>query len=87
VDVVGYLFLAGRLDDIAPLCTEMVKTFMQAGLPDRAMKALAYLNELAQQRVAQREHVAGVKQYLREFQSNPLADFDQDGSHGATPIQ
>lgn len=88
LEVLDYLFLAGRTDDVRSLCLEMIQTFSSARLPDRAMRALAHLNVLAQKDSATEDTVGEVKAYLRALRSDPETEFpfgEFDGGGAAAP--
>jgi tetratricopeptide (TPR) repeat protein len=61
--IVEILILAGRTNDVGPLCEEMIRTFTNAGLEREKQKAIAYLGEIA----AQRQVTTSDVEYVRSF--------------------
>ncbi|HWS71217.1 MAG TPA: hypothetical protein VN605_03850, partial [Thermoanaerobaculia bacterium] len=76
LDIVENLYLAGRTSQIASLCEEMVMTFTAASLRQNAMKALAYLTDLARQRPVVPDDVQLVRTFLTRLDAEPEAMFE-----------
>jgi hypothetical protein len=71
------LLSEGRYDDIERLCRGAMEAFERAGLAytARALTALAYLREAAQQRVANQALVRRVREYIRKLPAQPALLF------------
>lgn len=67
------LLAESRYEEVEELCRSAMQSFERAGLSysTRALTALSYLREAAQQRVASRALVRKVRQYIRELPSQP----------------
>ncbi|HXA18189.1 MAG TPA: hypothetical protein VN380_14415 [Thermoanaerobaculia bacterium] len=74
--IIEALFSAGRLNDIGPLCAEAVKTFMTAGLPREAAKALSYIDACAQQRTLTPDDVEDAREFFQRLQDDPDEVFE-----------
>ncbi len=72
IEIVEVKLLMGRIDEVEFLCGEMVKTLSDAGLPNEARKALAYLHEVAMRRPEDMQpDIAHVRSFLDQFQGSP----------------
>lgn len=69
--IVDTLLLANRADDVAPLCQEMINTFLRAKLPREAQKALAYLTEVASQRRVTSVDIEYVRSFVHLLEDRP----------------
>jgi tetratricopeptide (TPR) repeat protein len=76
--IIETLFVAGRVNDIPPLCDEAVETFTKARLPREAAKALAYVEAAAHEGTLTPADVASVAEFLYRLQQNPDEKFDPD---------
>lgn len=74
--IVDTLLLANRLDDIAPLCQEMIDTFLRAKLPKEAQKALAYLTDVASQRHVTSVDIEYVRSFVHLLEDHPDHEFE-----------
>lgn len=75
LDIVELLYVANRDRDVGALCAEMVATFTRVGLKKEAMRALAYLNDLAQRARLQTSHVVHVKRFMQHFSEDETLAF------------
>jgi tetratricopeptide (TPR) repeat protein len=69
LDVVRIRFDAGQ--DVRESCTELVKTFVEAGMTQNAIEALAYLREQAKLGTITSGKIEQVKTYLGELSRKP----------------
>jgi len=73
--IVELLFLANRVGDVPSLSSEMIKAFRRVGLHREAVKALGYVNRLAQRHRLNRDRVAAARRFLERLQESPSALF------------
>ncbi len=73
LDVAELLLAEGRFAEVEEICRAAMQSFERAGLAfsQRAMTALAFIREAAQQRTASQELVRTVRNYLNRLPSEP----------------
>jgi hypothetical protein len=69
LDVVRVRFDAGH--DVRDSCSELVKTFVEAGMTQNAIEALAYLREQAKLGTITSSKIEQVKTYFGELSRKP----------------
>jgi tetratricopeptide (TPR) repeat protein len=75
LDLVRFRFEAG--DDVRDLCSEIVQTFIDAGMTQNAIEALAYLREQAKQQQLSKQKIARVRRYFDELPRKPTLLFER----------
>jgi tetratricopeptide (TPR) repeat protein len=73
LDVVELLLAQNHYEEVSEICRATMQTFELAGLPytSRALTALAYIREAADQRRADQKLVKNVREYIRELPRQP----------------
>jgi tetratricopeptide (TPR) repeat protein len=73
LDVAEFLLAQNRYEEVEAICHSTMRTFELAGLAytTRALTALAYIQEAANQRRADRKLVRNVREYIRELPRQP----------------
>lgn len=79
LDLSELLLIDGRFDEVHQLCTSAMRSFEDAGVAytQRAVTALAYIREAAEQRVASQKMVRHVRDYIRRLPQEPNLLFAQ----------
>jgi hypothetical protein len=73
LELADLLLAESRFEEVDELCHAAMQSFERAGLSysTRALTALGYIREAAQQRVANRVLVRKVREYIRELPAQP----------------
>lgn len=73
LELAELLLAESRFEEVDELCRYAMQSFERAGLSysSRAMTAVAYIREAAQQRVANRALVRKVREYIRQLPAQP----------------
>jgi tetratricopeptide (TPR) repeat protein len=73
LELAELLLAESRFEEVDELCRSAMQSFERAGLSysSRAMTAVAYIREAAQQRVANRALVRKVREYIRQLPAQP----------------
>lgn len=73
LDVAELLLAQNRYEEVDEICRSAIRTFERAGLSytSRALTALAYIREAANQKRADGELVKNVREYIRRLPSQP----------------
>ena len=79
--IASALFLAGRPHAVPALCEEMIATFMSAGLPHEARKALAYLAEANRHGGISSGDVEHVRAFFDRLRDDPAVAFEPPPPH------
>jgi tetratricopeptide (TPR) repeat protein len=69
--IVEYRLRLRQAEDVAWLCKDMIVLFQSSGLPREALKALAYLHQLAARQKATRERVIYVREFVTCLEQSP----------------
>ncbi|HEY0140646.1 MAG TPA: tetratricopeptide repeat protein [Thermoanaerobaculia bacterium] len=75
MEIVETKFVSNRQGDIARLCDLVLPTFLAAGLPREAERAMAYLREVSQRLMLREEDITGVRAFLDRLEASPATTF------------
>lgn len=75
MEIVDTKFVCDRQDDIPGLCELVLPTFLDAGLPNEAAKAMAYLRDAAHHRQLSDEDITDLRAFFDRLEASPATSF------------